>query len=101
MTGREPVMVHPSKLDNLGRLVIAKDIRLAMGILPGSMVDVYFDGTEITIRKSQLHSELQNRLDLLQGQVTLLAKGDSRDTGCAQKLMAKIEEMQRIINEHT
>ena len=40
------------KVDDLGRVVLPGEVRTALGIMTGSEMDIYSDGTEITLKKT-------------------------------------------------
>lgn len=90
------VTTNSVKIDALGRLVVPKDLRNAMGFTPGSMVSVAYDGESLRIRKLSEQDSVTRRLDELCGAVDTLSKARP---DVAIRLNEHIEQMRFIVEE--
>ncbi len=97
----EPMLICTAKIDDLGRLVIPKDLRQLFGIGPRSLVDLYLGEGGIVLRQSRLNGELQNQLNLLRGKINQKAKGDGDDHQCAREMLEAVDTLQEIIDRYT
>lgn len=95
---QQPIFLLPVKIDSLGRIVIPKELRQAMGLVPGSLVDFSYDGEQIVLTKSKIMGELANQMDTLQGQIQLLSKGDEDESRRARQMMDLLDEMRGVLN---
>lgn len=85
-----------AKIDTLGRLVIPKGLRSFMGISPGSMVGIAYDGENLRIQKFAEQDSVTRKLDELYGAVDMLSKARP---DVAIKLNEHIEQMRYIMEE--
>lgn len=96
----ELAVVSTSKLDNLGRLVIPKDIRRRAGLTVGSLVDVCYDGEAIIVRPSNIQSEICRTVNTLKTQLELLRKGGGDCAKVADAISSYLEDIQGVTHEY-
>lgn len=57
------------RMDDLGRIVIPKEIRKEMGLIEGTNLELYMDGNQIILKKCNTIAPVQNRIKELQAAI--------------------------------
>ena len=83
------------RIDNLGRIVIPKEIRRTYGIEDGDLVEIFTDSDGIILRKYRVEDELMNTVNVLSDAV----EGYIDDLDCekVQQIRKHIEEIRGLL----
>ncbi len=82
------------RIDDLGRIVIPKEIRRTLRVSEGDPMEIYMDGDSVVFKK---YDNTESTADA----VKLLGKyiSEDYDLKCSAKLLVKIREMEDILKE--
>ena len=83
------------RVDDLGRIVIPKEIRNMMAIKEGDPVECFVDNDKIVLRKYDIQEDMEQVIDTLQTTVDM--KGSFLSPKQHGALMAKVNEMRAIL----
>lgn len=81
------------RVDDLGRIVLPKEIRRKVGITEGTPMEIFYDSGEIVLRKYRTSEELLNLVFTLSEAID-----DSVDDLEKEKVYAIKEHIKQIIN---
>ena len=85
------------KVDNLGRLVIPKEIRTNFGIDIGDPVEFYVDGQTIIVKKYDAAGGVEQLLDNMERSIQMTSMLLTPAQRC--ELLSKMNEMKEIIKK--
>lgn len=80
------------RIDDLGRLVVPKEIRQRLRISEGDFMELYVDGSRVIFQKYQPCYRVQDSLKSFRSMVE-----DDPDLKCRKALLEKVSEMQAIL----
>ena len=86
------------KVDELGRIVVPKEIRKNLGIDTGTPVEFYVDGQHVIVRKYDATGSVEQLLDRVEKEILL--KSDLLTTEQVEALLAKAGEMKEIVHKN-
>lgn len=83
------------RIDDLGRIVIPKEIRRIYGIADGTPIEIFTDSDGIILRKYRTEDELMNTVNVLSDAV----EGYIDDLDCekVQQIRKHIEEIRGLL----
>lgn len=88
------------RIDDLGRVVIPKDIRRELGIREGDPLEIYREGTMVGFRKYCPNEEFTERLAEVEEQITNYYDGDFNKELCIIRMaFDEIEHQLRAIRD--
>lgn len=85
------------KLDDLGRVVLPKEIRKTMGISKLDPIEFYVDDDCVVLKKYHAAGDMEQLLDRFSDEITMLATLLNDEQYNA--LTAKVAEMKAIVKE--
>lgn len=83
------------RVDDLGRIVIPKEIRMTYGIEDGSPIEIFTDSDGIILRKYRAENELMNTVNVLSD--TVEGYIDDLDCEKVQQIRKHIEEIRGLL----
>lgn len=86
------------RVDDLGRIVVPKEIRRTLGIGIGDPVEFFVDGKRVIVQKYNTAGSVEELLDRLEKEIVL--KSDLMPAELMEKLLAKADEMKEIVNQN-
>lgn len=87
------------RIDDLGRIVIPKEIRMAHGIEDGTPIEIFTDSDGIILRKYRAEDELMNTVNVLSDAV----EGYIDDLDCekVKQIRKHIEEIRGLLKRRS
>ena len=86
------------RVDDLGRIVIPKEIRRELGIHEGDPLEIYREGTTVSFHKYYPNEEFTERLAEIEEKITNYYKGDFNKELCIIRMaFDEIEHQLRAI----
>ena len=86
------------RADDLGRIVVPKEIRKTLGIGIGDPVEFFVDGQRLIVQKYNTAGSVEELLDRLEKEIVL--KRDLMPAELMDKLLAKTGEMKAIVGRN-
>lgn len=83
------------RIDDLGRIVIPKEIRMTYGIEDGTPIEIFADSDGIILRKYRAEDELMNTVNVLSD--TVEGYIDNLDCEKVQQIRKHIGEIKEIL----
>ena len=83
------------RIDDLGRVVIPKEVRRSMRINEGDPLELYTDGDIICVKKYDTRPELQQTLDTLENQMLdqdIISSIDSDDAAAIRVIIKMLKK---------
>lgn len=82
------------RVDDLGRVVIPKEIRKRMGIVDGEPMEIYLEDDAIVYKKYNANISVADAINRLRDHIE-----NEIDCICQDELLEKIVEMKNILKE--
>ena len=86
------------RVDDLGRIVMPKEIRKNLGIGIGDPVEFFVDKQRVIVQKYNTAGSVEELLDNLEKEIVL--KSDLMPAELMEKLLAKTDEMKEIVSRN-
>lgn len=83
-------------VDDLGRVVIPREMRRTLAIKEGAPMEIYVDKDCIIFKKYEVAGDMEQVLDNLES--TIHAKGDLLTLTQREALVSKVAEMKALLN---